>query len=161
MNFNLIEIRAIYFTLLFLGITQHTCGQNINIVIQVNEELIVSEIGGIYLSFENVKGIIYRSSIGYIPDELTLQDEDWKKIHSDSIKRIILHFDFYNYQNNKYQSKTFEVEMEKYHFDKSYLILQVYDFRDRKYRKRYGCLTSQDYITEFNFPQGGILLGCQ
>ena len=148
--------------LLLLGITINGYGQNLNMVIEVNERLVTSEISGAYLNFENADGTKSRNLVGYHPGELILQSEDWKKINSELTKKIALTFDYNTFKGNGHQIGNFGIEMEKHHFDKRYLILRVYDFRERKFRKRYGCLTTDEkYIAELNFPQGGILIRCR
>ena len=146
--------------LLFLGIILNGFGQNLNMVIEVNERLVIGEIAGAYLNFEKADGTKSRSLVGYHPGELRLQKEDWKKINDESTEKITLTFDYYALKGKYHHSVNFGIEMQKHHFEKSYLILKVYDFRERKYRKRYGCLTDKKYIAELNFPQGGILIRC-
>ena len=148
------------FALLVL-ITINGFGQNLNMVIEVNERLVVGEIAGAYLNFENADGTKSRNLVGYHPGELRLQKEDWEKIKAESTKKITLTFDYYALKGKYHNSVNFGIEMQKHHFDKSYLILRVYDFRERKFRKRYGCLTDEKYIAELNFPQGGILIRCR
>ena len=135
-------------------------GQNLNMVIDVNNKLVTSEIGNLYLNFEYNDETSERVNIGYHPGELILQNDSWQKIKSEKIKKTSLVFDYYTYKNGKQKIAHFEVEMKKYHFEKTYLVLHIYDFRERKYRKKYSCLTSDNYITEFNFPQSGILVTC-
>jgi len=147
--------------LLLFGITQLGFGQNLNMVIQVNEILVINEISSTYLNFENADGTKSRSLVGYIPGELVLQPKDWKKINSESTKEITLTFDFYALKGKHHNIVQFGIEMQKHHFEKRYLILRVYDFSDRKFRKWYGCLTDQNFIAELNFPQGGILIRCR
>ena len=143
-----------------IGFSSIGFGQNLNMVIDVNDRLVVSEIAGAYLNFEYNDGTKDRILIGYHPGELILKNDSWNKIKSYKTKKIILSFDYYTWKRGNQEIANFEVEMEKFHFEKRYLILHVYDFRERKYRKKYGCLTDEDYITDFNYPQGGILISC-
>ncbi|CAN5332796.1 hypothetical protein BH23BAC2_BH23BAC2_18290 [soil metagenome] len=147
--------------LLIFGITNYGFGQNLNMIIDVNNELVTSEISGAYLNFENKNGTKERIQIGYHPGELILEQNSWNKINSEETTKITLSFNYYTWKRNNQENATFEVEMKKYHFDMQYLILHVYDFRERKYRKKYGCLTDKEYITDFNYPQGGILISCK
>jgi hypothetical protein len=130
-------------------------------VIEVNERLVISEISGAYLNFENTDGTKSKNLVGYYPGELVLQTEDWKKINSELTKKITLTFDYNTFKSNGHQIGNFGIEMLKHHFDKRYLILRVYDFREKKFKKRYGCLTDEKFIAELNFPQGGILISCE
>ncbi len=155
-----IKIR-LWIAILIFGITQIGFGQNLNMVIEVNERLVTTEIAGAYLNFENEDGTKSRTLVGYHPGELILQKKDWEKIQSESTKKITLTFDYYALKGKWHNSVNFGIEMQKHHFEKSYLILRVYDFRERKFRKRYGCLTDKKFIAELNFPQGGILIRCR
>jgi hypothetical protein len=147
--------------LLIFGIAQIGFGQNLNMVIEVNERLVIGEIAGAYLNFENADGTKSRNLVGYHPGELRLQKEDWNKIKAESTKKITLTFDYYALKGKYHNSVNFGIEMQKHHFEKSYLILRVYDFRERKFRKRYGCLTDKKFMAELNFPQGGVLIRCR
>ncbi|MCS4434269.1 hypothetical protein [Aquiflexum gelatinilyticum] len=130
-------------------------------VIEVNERLVTTEISGAYLNFENTDGIKSRNIVGYYPGELVLEPEDWEKINSDLTKKITLTFDYNTFKRNGHQIGNFGIEMPKFLFSQEYLILRVYDFRERKFKKRYGCLTKENYIAELDFPQGGILIRCR
>ncbi|MCA1967359.1 MAG: hypothetical protein LDL23_12035 [Flavobacterium sp.] len=147
--------------LLLVGIIINGFGQNLNMVIEVNERLVTSEISGAYLNFENMDGTKSRNLVGYHPGELILQPEDWEKINSDLTKNITLTFDYNTFKRNGHQIGNFGIEMKKQDFERRYLILRVYDFRERKFKKRYSCLTDKDFIAELNFPQGGILVRCR
>jgi hypothetical protein len=129
-------------------------------IIDVNDELVTSEISGVYLNFENKNGTSEKILIGYHPGELLLEQNSWNTINSEQTQKITLSFTYYTWKRKKEKIATFEIEMEKYLFNKRYLILHVYDFRDRKYRRKYGCLTEENYIFDFNYPQGGILISC-
>ena len=146
--------------LTIIGFSNYSIGQNLNMVIDVNEKLITSEFSGMYLNFEYYDGTKDRILIGYHPGELILENNTWEKIKSEKTKKIKLTFDYHTFKRGNQKTAHFEVNMEKYHFEKRYLILHVYDFRERKYRKKYKCLTDAEYITDFNYPQGGILISC-
>ena len=130
-------------------------------VIEVNERLVISEISNIELNFEKIDKTKSSTPVGYHPGELILEDQSWEKIKSDLTQKISLTFDYYTYNGTGQQIRNYSIEMGKYHFDKPYLILNIYDFRERKYRKRYSCLTDNDFIAELYFPQGGSLIECK
>ena len=153
------KYKLTFFFLLIIIITGF--GQNLNMVIEVNDRLVISEISGAYLNFENLNGIKSRNLVDYHPGELILQPEVFNKINSQLIKKITLTFDYNTFEGNKHQIENFGIEMKKYHFNKRYLILKIYDFRERKFRKQYSCLTNEKYIAELNFPQSGILVRCK
>ena len=146
--------------LLFFGLINDGFGQNLNMIIDVNDELLTNYIGDAYLNFENENGTKEKILIGYHPGELILNENAWNKIKSDETTEITFSFTYSTWKRQKQESVNFKMNMKKYHFEKQYLILHIYDFRERKYRRKYGCLTDQDYIYDFNFPQGGILISC-
>src|SRR5690625_3507534 len=148
------------FSLLLL-ITINGFGQNLNMVIEVNERLVVGEIAGAYLNFEHADGTKGRNLVGYHPGELRLQKEDWEKIKAESTQKITLTFDYYALKGKYHNSVTFGIARQHSHFDKSYPTVRDSDFRERKFRKRYECLTDEKYIAELNLPQGGILIRCR
>ena len=143
-----------------IGFSRLGFGQNLNMVIDVNGRLVVSEIANVNLYFEYNDGTKDRILVSYHPGDLILKNDSWQKINSDNTEKIKLSFDYYSSKKGNLESVNFEVEMEKSHFQKPYLLLHIYDFRKRKYRKKYGCLTKGEYITELNFPECGILVSC-
>lgn len=104
------------FILLFLVIVINGFGQNLNMVIQVNERLVVGEIAGAYLNFENADGTKSRNLVGYHPGELRLQKEDWKKIKAESTKKITLTFDYYALKGKYHSSVNFGIGNAKTSF---------------------------------------------
>lgn len=150
-----------FLLLLLIGTTPSGFGQNLNMVIEVNDRLVTYEIAGAYLNFEELDGSKSRNLVGYHTGELVLQPKDWKKVYSDSTKTIALTFDFYALKGRYHNSVQFGIEMNKYHFNQSYLIVRVYDFRERKFRRRYSCLTDKKFIVDLNYPQGGVLVQCR
>ncbi len=146
--------------IMIFGLSNNGFSQNLNMIIEVNDRLITYEIAGIFLSFEYNNGTKTHTQINYHPGELVLNDYLWKQIKSDSLKEITLKFDYYTYKRGNQDIANFKFKMSKFLFERKYLILRVYDFRERKFRRKYGCLTDEEYISEFNFPQGGILISC-
>ena len=146
--------------LLFFGLINYGFGQNLNMIIDVNDELLTNYIGDAYLNFENNNGIEEKILIGYHPGELILNENAWSKINSDETSKITFSFTYFTWKKDNQERINFKMNMYKYHFEKQYLILHIYDFRERKYRRKYGCLTDENYIYDFNFPQGGILISC-
>lgn len=142
-------------------ISRISYGQNLNMVIQVNDRLVTTEISGAYLNFESIDGTKDKKNVVYQPGELILEDEILGILRSDSVKNITLTFDYNSFKSEKHQIANYRVDMENYHFNQPYLILNIYDFRERKYRKRFSCLTDNDFIAELYFAQSGILIECK
>lgn len=141
---------------LIFGITATCLGQNVNMVIQVNDDLVTFQTSGMYLTFENVKGEIESCQIGYIPGELVLDKNVWKKINSYSNKKIVLSFNYSNFDKKRTWHGNYEIEISKNILDKPYLILNIYDFQNRKYKRWYQYLTDKRFLAELRYPNSGI-----
>lgn len=146
--------------ILFFGLANFGFGQNLNMIIDINDKLLTNYVGDAYLTFENNIGSKDKIKVGYLPGELILNEIAWNKIKSEETTKIIFSFTYFTWKKENQDSVNFEINMNKYHFNKDYLILHIYDFRERKYRRKYSCLTDKNYIYDFNFPQGGILVTC-
>lgn len=148
---------------LILGTSLNCMGQNLNMILEINGEIATSKISGFYLNFEYENGTKDKILVNYNPGELLLKEDSWKKIKADSTTKITLSFQYTTFKKNEVvaNTKNIKSEMKKSYFEQPYLILRVYDFRERKYRKKYGCLTDKEYVTEFNYPRGGILISCK
>ena len=141
--------------LLLLSLTWTITGQNINIVIQVNEKLAISEVSHIYLVVGQ-DGNSVKTPVNYVPGELTLTTEIWNAINSDKSKKISLYFDYITYSKDKQNVANFYADLTREQLQKSYLILNIYDFRDRRYKHWYQWHTDKDFLAELTFPGSGM-----
>jgi hypothetical protein len=149
------------FLYLLAFITQFGQAQNLNMVIEVNERLVESGITSAYLNFEAVDGTTSKNLVSYYPGELVLEPEDWQKINSELTKEIILSFNYTDYSKKRDTSLNIKVGIQKEHFEMPYLILRIYDFKNKKFKKRYSCLTDKDFIAEFGCQGCGVLVTCK
>ncbi len=139
-------------TLLFLLLSwNNSYSQSGNIIIQINDILLTSEI-----TVLNVKTELspYTFSAEYIPGKLTLSEKAWEIIKNDSVGNFKLSFNYQTFKRKKVKSKNFTIELSKYQLTKNYLIINIYDFRNRKYRKWYGPYTTKEYLIELIYPNG-------
>ena len=142
--------------LIFFAIFHTGFGQNANMIIQVNDQLVTFEISGMYLNFSNDDGQVESNQVGYIPGELVLNENVRQKINSDSTKSIILSFAYSNFEKKKEWHGHYKIELSKTLLDQPYLILNIYDFQNKKYKRWYQYLTDQDYLAELRYPNSGI-----
>ena len=142
--------------LIFFGVFHSAFGQNANMIIQVNDQLITFEISGIYLKFVDDNGEVESNQVGYIPGELVLSEYVRQKINSDSTKSIVLGFAYSNFEKKKEWHGHYKIELSKRLLDQPYLILNIYDFQNKKYKRWYQYLTDEDYLTELRYPNSGI-----
>jgi hypothetical protein len=125
-------------------------------IIQVNDKLVTFDISVMHLVFENNKKEIESTQINYIPGKLIISDYAWGKINSDSTKKITLKFNYNTYKKNRQKIGNFQVDLTKTILEQPYVILNIYDFRNRKYKRWYQYLTEKDFLAELRYPNSGI-----
>lgn len=147
--------------LLFLGVHKMGFGQDLNMVIEVNAKTVISQIMSAYLIFKHQDGTLTKNLIGYRPGKLVLKPEDWSEINNPKTKTITLSFDYYPFDLKPHYKHHFDVALEKKHFEQSYLVLKVYNFGTKRFRKKYSCLTDAKYVYELIFPGSVALKPCE
>ena len=146
-------IRLLPFLITILTLGTNSYGQNGNVIIQVNDELVMSGIGNTYVKV-NDDGTERSLGVDYVPGNFTVGQKVWEFIEKDSSKTFDFHFDYYTSKRKKLDIKNFKVELSAGLLKKEYLIINIYDFRNRKYRKWYGPYTDKEYLVEFRYPNG-------
>tara|TARA_R110002167_G_scaffold7772_2_gene36402 strand:- start:1838 stop:2302 length:465 start_codon:yes stop_codon:yes gene_type:complete len=139
--------------LLALGFV--TYGQESNVIIQVNDKLVLDGFANSFVKV-NYDGKLRSFPVDYTPGKLKLSEKVWNIISQDSTGKFNLHFDFYTFKKQKSKIANFKAELTLGLLKSDYLIINIYDFRDRKYRKWYGPYTDEKYLVEFRYPNGPI-----
>jgi hypothetical protein len=151
-------IRILFSLILLVVITPASLGQKkVNFIIQINERLAIDGLSGINFSFDSVDSK-EKYNVEYVPGELTISDDLWTRISSDTSKRIFLKFDYNTFTGDRHDIAIFFVEMKKYHLEQQYMILNIYDFRNRKYKHWYQWHTDKHFLAELNFPNSGVYI---
>lgn len=125
--------------------------QSSNITIQIDEKLVTQPL---YCSmrFDSMTGPVY--NVIYLPGELLLDSVVWNKINSDTTKPIWFHFSNpFNLKSAGYVTALTRKELKK-----DYLIISVFDFSNKKYKRWYQWLTDKNFIIEKGFYESGIYL---
>jgi hypothetical protein len=143
-------------SLFLLALSSRGSGQDVNLIIQVNEELVHSEISDLHIKIE---GDTNQSKIyvSYVPGRLMLNADAWSRLNSDTSRNFTLYFTFTTYRRGRQESVNFYVAMTRRHLNTSYLILNIYDFRSRKYRSWYQYRTKNEFLAELRFENSGII----
>lgn len=103
-------------------------------IIQVNNELVVSGIGRPSITIN--QGETKKSfGVVYVPGKLTMSQNAWELITNDTIGSFDFQFDYYTSKGQNLDIKRFKAILSKNLLDSNYLIINIYDFRNRKYRK--------------------------
>jgi hypothetical protein len=141
---------------IFLLATQFCFSQNINFIIQVNDRLLnQGEIANLYFVFGNEAKKYY---VNYYPGDLILDEKVLSAINSDTLNKFYLHFDYYTYKKDNQQIANFDIEFNKSLLQKPYLIANVFDFRDKKYKHWYQWITKEEYLVQLTFPNSGLYI---
>ena len=151
--------RNIFFTiLLIIGIATTSVSQRkVNFIIQINEKLVVDGLSDIHLTFDSVdskKGF----AIDYVPGDLIISDEIWKKINLDTSTRFFLKFNYNTFTKGDQKTANFFVGLTKDNLMQRYLILNIYDFRNKKYKRWYQWHTDKEFLAELTFPNSGVYI---
>lgn len=123
----------------------------------LNDELVVDGIANSRIAIETEKGN-YKLDFSYQAGDLILTREAFDVLKSDSIKSATLMFDVYFYRKKNYELLNIKTSFSKFLMQQPYVILNIYDLRDKKNKRQLGYLTKDDYICETVFPNGGRFL---
>ena len=145
--------RIIFLTFLFFTII-NVAGQNFNVILQVNDQNINGQIANIYLSNNSQKND-ERISVNYYPGDLIIPD--YEKLNFKNLnEKFYLNFDYYTYKKEMPEIKRFKIELTEKILKNPYLIINIYDFRNRKYKKWFQYLTKEDYLVQLTYPNSGL-----
>ena len=129
--------------------------QNVNLIIEVNEKLCYEEhITDAYLEI-GTDSQSKRLNVRYIPGDLILSKEAWDIINADTAKKLSLHFTSHTYLIDRDDTAIFFCDLTRNDLKQPYLILNIYDFRDKKYREWYQYLTKNNFLA-VKYPNGGL-----
>lgn len=143
--------------LLFLLVSNLGICQSVNLIIQVNDKLVESGFTDIHLKLivgEEAKTI----SVNYVPGDLVLNLEAWNLINSDSSVKISLHFNYNGHHSNTEETAHFYVDLTRDNLKQKYLILNIYDFTNKKYKRWYQWHTKNQFLAELKFPNSGAYI---
>ena len=147
-------MKKLFYLLLAIIAIENSYSQKVNMILEVNDKVVEDgEISGLYIEYGNEK-----FDVNYYPGDLILNEVVWTKIQAETQKKFYLHFTYRTVKKYKDDVESFKIELSKQHFEMPYLILNVYDFRDKRYKKWYQYLTKENYITQISCPGCGIYI---
>ena len=152
----MLKFKWIY-TIAFFACSTVANGQNINLIIQVNGRLETASFSNMYVTLDTIINHA-KYYVEYVPGDLTLPQSLTDILKRDSSKVIMLHFTFNTHKKNDHQTAHFYRSLPQAQLKQPYLILNIYDFRDRKYRRYYQQNKEQEFVSELNYPNSGILI---
>lgn len=132
-------------------------GQNYNVVIQVNDETLLGGIVALSISNNDKQDEIRIFPQYYVGDLII---PEYRKDDFDNLnEKFLLSFNYYTYKSDEQKVKRFNVELTRSILEKEYLIINIYDFRNRKYKRRFQHLTNKDYLVQLICPSCSLYIG--
>lgn len=110
-----------------------------------------------YVTLDSAKSK-QRFPVDYVPGNLRLNDKVITALKMDSTQSLFLHFSYNTYKKQNQQTAHFYAKLTQMQLQQPYLILNIYDFRDRKYRNWYQRSKEQEFVSELVYPNSGILI---
>lgn len=140
-------------------ITFFASGQDVrvNLIILCNEKLVAGELSNVRLGVTVRDNVMY-IPVDYVPGDMLLSKKSFDVLMSDSVTSIELSFDINTFVKQNHYILNFKTPFPKGLLSEPYLILNIFDFRDKRYKRQLGYLTHDDFISEFSFPGSGTRL---
>jgi hypothetical protein len=147
------------FFILFMAVfhSKISLGQSIDFIIQVNDTLQYEQFTGMVLIFNKGRAET-RIPVDYFPGRLVLSKEAWDHINADTTANFTLYFNYHTHWGKDQQIAQFDVELNWKLIHQRYLVLNMYDFRNKKYERWYRGITKGNYLAELRFPNSGIYI---
>jgi hypothetical protein len=146
--------------LIFLAATYYcSFGQDtkVNLVIKLNDKLLEDGVSNTQLAIETDKDK-YNIGVQYYTGDLILAADVMRILNRDSIKSMTLTFDISTFKADKQDILNIKASFFKYFITQPYVILNVFDLRDKKFKRQLGHVTKEKFLCEYNFPGSGLYI---
>jgi len=148
-------MRAIFFFLLLQIAIENTSGQmtqKLNLIIVVDENIVVAGISNV-----QIQGTINNKNetieLSYYPGSLSVNDNNFSKLFTETAKPLLLKFDFSEYHRERKITYSYQVEIKKEWFKEKFFILKIYNLIKEKYKKKFNAVDkNKDYVYEIDSP---------
>jgi hypothetical protein len=146
-------------TLIFFGqIYGQGAKKGLDFIIIINDNIVVGSIASLRIELisEKTKENI---TANYYPGNLSLTENEYGKLMSDSIKTINLKFIYYEYVGEKQNTYNYNIELKREWLKDYFNILRVYDLSKKAYKGRYNpCGVGKNYAYEIESPSHSFRL---
>lgn len=155
-------MRKFVFWALFLFVYQISMAQEnikkFDFIICVDEEIATSLTRPVIIAKQGVN-VLKRIEISYYAGNLSLSSEDYNMIFSEQEITLYLQFDYYQYSSKGQQEiYNYEIEIGKNWFEKTFVILKIYNLDKKKYKKRLAPLSKdKNYTFDLETSDGQII----
>jgi hypothetical protein len=126
--------------------------ESLYFIITVDEKIAVGSI--VSLKFEAISATNKTLITGsYYPGSLSLTENDYSRIMSDSTKTIRLKFTYYEYVGKNQVAYSYDIELKKEWLNDFFNILHIYNLNKEKYKARYVPReVGKSYVYELQSP---------
>ena len=123
-------------------------------VLVVNDE-IRSSVGNLqFFAYENGKRVDYY--ISYHVGNLSFQKKEYSKLINENIDSTYLEFDYHMYEGEKHTIRHFVINFPIDWTQNTYMILYLYDLKNKKYRNLFKTSKTETHIIEFESSRGAM-----
>lgn len=129
----------------------------VNLIIKLNDKLLEDGVSNTHLAIEADKDR-YDVEVQYYTGDLILPADVMMILNRDSIKSITFMFDISTFNRGKQNVLNIKTKFPKYLITQPYIILNVFDLRDKRNKKQLGHVTKENILCEYNFPGSGLYI---
>lgn len=155
-------MRKFVFWALFLFVYQISMAQEnikkFDFIVCVDEEIATTLTRPVIIAKKGVN-VLKRIEISYYAGNLSLSSEDYNMVFSEQEITLYLQFDYYQY-SSKGQQKiyNYEIEIGKNWFEKTFVILKIYNLDKKNYKKRSAPLSKdKNYTFDLETSDGQMI----
>lgn len=127
-------------------------------IVCVDEEIATSLTRPVIVAKQGTN-VLKRIDVSYHAGNLSLSSEDYNMIFSEQEITLFLQFDYYQYSSKgKLEIYNYEIEIGKNWFEKTFVILKIYNLNKRKYRKKLDPLSKdKNYTFDLETSDGQMI----
>jgi len=145
----------VFFICLFAGSAYGQDKSNFDFIIVV-DETIVTSLSNTRLLIRKGNELLSNMDVSYKPGNLSLNVADYNLI-ANSNDDLYLKFDYYDYSRGKQETYNYDIKIGKNWFEKSYLILRIYNTNKKKYKKKLIPVKGINYVFEIDYGGGSAI----
>lgn len=126
--------------------------KQLDFIIVIDEKIATNSI----YSFE-IKATTYLGNrdieSNYFPGNISMSQDDFNFLLSDSVNKFYFLFTYYEYINKKQIAYTYEIEIKKPWLKDNFNIIYIYNLNKEKYKKKYNPISKgKNYNYELDSP---------
>lgn len=127
--------------------------KSLDFIIMVDEKIVEGSITTVQLK-TSTKRSEKNFVAEYHPGNLSLKQEDFEEILSDSTKSVYLCFDYSEFGNGNQTLHSYKIEIKKPWLMSRYCIFRIYNLYKKKYKKAFDSPANKgkEYVFELDSP---------